>query len=87
MSASPSHPRIHLTMEKKTNPPSAPMFCMVLRKHLSGGKLVTVRQPNNERILELDFEIIDEIGDLAEKTLVIEIMGRHSNIILTGGTE
>lgn len=84
LSASPSHPRIHLTMEKKTNPPSAPMFCMVLRKHLSGGKLVTVRQPNNERILELDFEIIDEIGDLAEKTLVIEIMGRHSNIILTG---
>ncbi|NLB40995.1 MAG: fibronectin/fibrinogen-binding protein [Clostridiales bacterium] len=83
MSASASHPRIHLTDQTKSNPMVPPMFCMVLRKHLSGGRLIKIQQPSMERILELSFEVINEIGDLGEKTLIIEIMGRHSNIILT----
>ncbi len=83
MSASASHPRIHITEQIKTNPMVPPMFCMVLRKHLSGGRLIGIKQPGMERILELDFAVINEIGDLDKKTLIIEIMGRHSNIILT----
>ncbi|NLC42805.1 MAG: fibronectin/fibrinogen-binding protein [Clostridiales bacterium] len=83
LSASASHPRIHLTGQTKSNPMVPPMFCMVLRKHLSGGRLIRIQQPNMERILEISFEVINEIGDLGEKKLIIEIMGRHSNIILT----
>ncbi len=82
LSSSASHPRIHLIDQTKPNPMVPPMFCMVLRKHLSGGRLIRIQQPSMERILELSFEVINEIGDLGEKTLIIEIMGRHSNIIL-----
>ena len=83
LSASASHPRIHLTQQSKQNPLVPPMFCMVLRKHLSGGRFIGIRQPGMERILEIDFEVINELGDLDKKTLIIEIMGRHSNVILT----
>ncbi|HHY83254.1 MAG TPA: fibronectin/fibrinogen-binding protein [Clostridiales bacterium] len=83
LSASASHPRIHLTNQSKQNPMVPPKFCMVLRKHLSGGRFISVRQPGMERILEIDFEVINEIGDLDKKSLIIEIMGRHSNIIMT----
>ena len=82
LSASASHPRIHLTEQSKTNPLVPPMFCMVLRKHLSNSRLISVQQPGMERILEIGFETIDELGDLTVKKLTIEIMGRHSNIIL-----
>ncbi|MDD2503937.1 MAG: NFACT family protein, partial [Clostridia bacterium] len=68
MSASASHPRIHITEQIKTNPMVPPMFCMVLRKHLSGGRLIGIKQPGMERILELDFAVINEIGDLDKKT-------------------
>ncbi|MBE3102355.1 MAG: NFACT family protein [Firmicutes bacterium] len=81
LSASASHPRIHLTKINKINPQTPPMFCMVLRKHLTGGKLVSIHQPSFERIIEISFEVLNEMGDLTEKKLIIEIMGRHSNII------
>jgi predicted ribosome quality control (RQC) complex YloA/Tae2 family protein len=83
LSASANYPRIHLTKTNKANPIAPPMFCMVLRKHLMGSRLMSINQPGFERILELTFETLSELGDLTEKKLVIEIMGRHSNIILT----
>ncbi len=83
LSASSSHPRIHLTRQDKTNPLSPPMFCMVLRKHLIGGRLLSISQPGFDRILILHFESLDEMGDWTRKKLIIEIMGRHSNIIFT----
>ena len=82
ISASSSSPRIHLTSNQKDNPEKAPMFCMLLRKHLSSGKIVDFSQPEFERVLKIHIESRDELGDLSIKTLIVEIMGRHSNIIL-----
>lgn len=84
LSASAAHPRIHLTEQNKENPMTAPMFCMLLRKHLGGAKLRAVRQPGLERQLYLDFDCRDDFGDEVKKTLSVEIMGRHSNIIFIG---
>lgn len=80
--ANPSSPRIHLTEQKTENPPTAPLFCMILRKHLQGGKLISAVQNHFDRVIMLKIESYTELGDLTVKTLVIEIMGRHSNIIL-----
>lgn len=77
--------RIHLTTQEIENPKTPPMLCMLLRKHLSSGRLVDIRQDGFERILFLDFESTDELGDRADLTLVVEIMGRCSNVILVGG--
>ncbi len=74
--------RIHLTEINIENPPAPPMFCMLLRKHLGGGKLVAVRQDGLERILFLDFDCINELGDSVRLTLACEVMGRYSNCIL-----
>ena len=74
--------RIHLTEISIENPPVPPMFCMLLRKHLGGGKLVAVRQDGLERILFLDFDCINELGDSVRLTLACEVMGRYSNCIL-----
>ncbi|SFP68721.1 Rqc2 family fibronectin-binding protein [Caldicoprobacter faecalis] len=82
LSASTNHPRIHLVKSTKPNPLTPPMFCMLLRKHLTGGKIVDIVQPQMERIAEILIESTNELGDLAIKRLIIEIMGRHSNIIL-----
>lgn len=82
LTANPSHPRLHFTGQSKTNPLQAPLFCMVLRKHIMGGRLVKVLQPDFERIAELHIEALNEMGDRTIKRLVIEIMGKHSNIIL-----
>lgn len=82
LSASSGNARAHFTQYNKENPTSAPMFCMLLRKHLAGAKFVGARQPGLERILFLDFECHNELGDLTRKTIACEIMGRHSNIIL-----
>lgn len=82
ISASPANPRIHLTTEKKTNPVIAPPFCMVLRKYLQGAKILGVSQSGYDRVVTLTAETRNEMGDLEEKKLVVEIMGRHSNIIL-----
>jgi predicted ribosome quality control (RQC) complex YloA/Tae2 family protein len=82
ISASPNYPRIHLTKTQKSNPITPPVFCMVLRKHLLGGRIIGIEQPHFERILILSVEARDELGDLSVKRLIVEIMGRHSNIIL-----
>ena len=80
--ANPSFPRVHFTTTSKDNPASPPMFCMLLRKHIAGGKIVNIEQIDFERILKFEIESYDELGDLSVKTLICEIMGKHSNIIL-----
>jgi len=84
LSAGANSPRAHFTEESFENPKTPPMFCMLLRKHLGSGRLTAVRQSGMDRILSLDFESVNELGDRVILTLVIEIMGRHSNIILVG---
>ena len=81
ISASASLPLIYLTNDNKPSPMTAPNFCMLLRKHIGNGRIVDVSQPGLERIIQLRIEHLDELGDLRQKTLVIEIMGKHSNII------
>ncbi len=82
LSASSAHPRVHFTNYAKKNPTNAPMFCMLLRKHIGGGKITSVEQTDFERIIKFSIESYDELGDLTTKYLIAEIMGRHSNIIL-----
>lgn len=82
-SANSGHPRMHITEIVKDNPMTAPLFCMVLRKHIAGGKIIDICQPNFERILILKIESTNEMGDITVKNLILEIMGKHSNIILT----
>lgn len=83
LSANSSHPRLHITSISKDNPMTPPMFCMVMRKYVAGGKIVGISQPNFERIVNIDIESMNEMGDMTAKKLIIEIMGKHSNIILT----
>lgn len=82
ISANPTYPRVHWTKAQYSNPLEAPMFCMLLRKYCEGGVIEAVQQVNRERIIHLDIRHRDEIGDTSFKRIVIEIMGRHSNIIL-----
>lgn len=79
-----SSPRIHFTQAKIENPKTPPMFCMLMRKHLSSARLVRTQQSGMDRVLFLIFETYNELGDLTEVALAIEIMGRHSNCILIG---
>lgn len=81
LSASPSLPLAYLTEDTGTNPMVAPNFCMLLRKHISGGRIVSVVQPEMERILKFEIEHLNELGDLCTKFLIVELMGKHSNII------
>ena len=81
LSASASLPLIYFTESNKPSPLTAPGFCMLLRKHLQNGRIVAVHQPGLERIIHIDIEHLDEMGDLCQKTLIVEIMGKHSNII------
>ena len=82
MSADASLPLLYLTQENKTSPMIAPNFCMLLRKHLQNARIVAVDQPMGlERIVKLQLEHLNELGDLCTKYLVIELMGKHSNII------
>ncbi len=81
ISASASLPLIYLTDENKPSPMTAPNFCMLLRKHIGNGRITGVSQPGLERIIQLDIEHLDDLGDLCKKKLIIEIMGKHSNII------
>ncbi len=74
--------RIHITGVKAENPKAPPMFCMLLRKHLVGGKLVDIRQEGLERIIFLDYDTVNELGDREILTLAVEIMGKYSNLIL-----
>ena len=82
ISAGSAHPRIHLTNTQKKNPITAPMFCMLLRKHLGSGKIIAIEQAGFERIIKISVESYDELGDLTVKHIIAEIMGRNSNIIL-----
>lgn len=81
ISASASLPLIYLTDENKLSPMTAPNFCMLLRKHIGNGRITSISQPRLERIISLHIEHLNELGDLCEKKLIIEIMGKHSNII------
>ena len=82
MSSSADSARVHITEMNVDNPKVPPMFCMLLRKHLNGGKLIDIRQDILERILFFDFECTNELGDRVIITIAVEIMGRHSNIII-----
>jgi len=81
ISASASLPFVYLTQENKPSPLQAPTFCMVLRKHIANGKILRIYQPGLERIIRFEIEHLNELGDLCKKTLVVELMGKHSNII------
>lgn len=81
ITAAGSSPRLHLTSITRKNPMEPPMFCMLLRKHLTGARITSLRQINFDRIVEISFESRDELGTLANKSLIVEIMGKHSNII------
>lgn len=82
MSSSADSARVHITEMSVDNPKAPPMFCMLLRKHLSGGKLIDIRQDGLERILFFDFECTNELSDKVIITIACEIMGRRSNIII-----
>jgi predicted ribosome quality control (RQC) complex YloA/Tae2 family protein len=82
LSAHPSMPRIHWTDQPWANPQEPPMFCMLLRKYCEGGVIEAIRQIGLERIVEIDIRHRDELGDSSLKRIVLEIMGRHSNLIL-----
>ena len=81
ISASASLPLIYLTETNKPSPMNAPNFCMLLRKHINNGRITDITQPKLERIIQLEIEHLDELGDLCKKYLIVEIMGKHSNII------
>ncbi len=87
LSAHAANARIHLTKTQHKNPPSPPLFCMVLRKHLEGGRITSFEQPRLERLLRIIVSTSDELGRNREKMLVGEIMGRHSNLILIDPTD
>lgn len=81
ISANAGLPLIYLTNDNKPSPLSAPNFCMLLRKHLNNGRIISVSQPGLERIIHLEIEHLNEMGDLCRKHLIAEFMGKHSNII------
>ena len=81
ISASASLPLIYLSRDNKPSPMTAPNFCMLLRKHIANGRIVGISQPSLERIIRFEIEHLDELGDLCRKSLIVEIMGKHSNII------
>lgn len=81
MSASASLPFLYLIDNNKPSPLTAPNFCMVLRKHIANGRITRIYQPHMERIINFEIEHLDEMGDLCTKTLIVELMGKHSNII------
>ena len=85
LSASPGHPRAHLTERNRENPEQPPMFCMLLRKHLQGARILELNQPPLERILDFRLETLDELGDRVERRLVLEAMGRSANLLLLDG--
>ena len=82
LSANPNHPRPQLTQTSRENPDTPPMFCMLLRKHLSGARLLAVEQPPLERVVTFTLEALNELGDRVERRLVLEAIGRRSNLIL-----
>lgn len=82
LSANASLPLAYMTDDNKPSPVTAPNFCMFLRKHINNGRIISVTQPDFERIIDIEIEHLDELGDLCKKHLIAEFMGKHSNIIL-----
>ena len=78
-------PRAHFIDAARENPAAPPMFCMLLRKHVQGAKIASVTQPAVERMFSIELDTTDEMGVACKKSLVCELMGKHSNIILCGG--
>ena len=87
LSANPSRARIQLTALPRENPAEPPMFCMLLRKYLSGGKILDLRQPPAERLAELVIEATNEMGDKVRRRLILEMMGRRTNLLLLDGED
>lgn len=85
LSANPAHPRAQLTNITRENPETPPMFCMLLRKHYVGGRILEITQPSMERLLDFKFETLSELGDRVERRLVLECIGRKSNLIMLDG--
>lgn len=83
LNASATLPLAYFLSENKSNPMTAPNFCMLLRKHIGNGRITDVSQPDFERIIVIDIEHLDEMGDICQKKLIIELMGKYSNIIFT----
>ena len=81
-SASGNAPHICITQREFENPKQPPIFCMILRKHIQGGRISRIAQNSSERIIEMDFQVLDELGFTISKRLIFEIMGKHSNIVL-----
>ena len=84
IAAGTGNARVHLTRTSFENPAEPPMFCMLLRKHLVGARIVSLTQPAHERMMILELDSRDELGDSARKQLVVEMIGRSSNVILVG---
>lgn len=82
-SVNPSAARVHLIEKSLPNPPAPLSFCMLLRKHVQGARITEVSQKDSERILEISLETLNELGFTVSKKLIFEIMGKHSNVILT----
>ena len=82
ISANPSHAGLYLISDKDTNPQNPPAFCMLLRKHMQGARIRAIRQIDSERIIEIDTDAVNELGFAVNHRLTVEIMGKHSNIIL-----
>lgn len=87
LSAQPGRSRAQLTRLRRENPAQPPVFCMLLRKHLSGARLLDIVQPEGERILRFVFEFVTELGDIQPRYLILEAMGRSANLILTDGED
>ena len=81
-SVDPAAARVHLTEEDIVNPPAPFSFCMLMRKHVQGGRITSVRQKDSERVIEIDVETLNELGFAVSKRLIFEIMGKHSNVVL-----
>jgi predicted ribosome quality control (RQC) complex YloA/Tae2 family protein len=84
LTANPSHPRLQLTTLSRENPANPPMFCMLLRKHLTNARILSVTQPPLERVVDLQLEALDELGERVERHLILEAMNRRANLILLG---
>ena len=82
LSANASLPLAYLTDDNKPSPATAPNFCMLLRKHLNNGRIISITQPKFERVIDIEAEHLNELGDLCRKHIIAEFMGKHSNIIL-----
>ena len=85
--ASPNNARLHFTNQNFSNPLEPPMFCMLLRKQLMSGRIIGVKQIAGDRVIHIDIDTVDEMGDHVLRRLVLEIMGRHSNLILVDGED